>query len=170
MMAMRAFGLLSAIGTVVIVAVAMKAATACSCNRLSVEEAYSQAEIVFEGKVIDIDGPRTYGQWPAGRVTFAVLKVWKGHVPPGLKMPAVPSGSGCLGFYSNHLKKGSELLVYASLDSWTPTGEKAYFTNACARTSLLKDAKQDLSTLSKIVNRTLPKNPQPKKTPPALFR
>lgn len=46
--------------------------------------------------------------------------------------------------------------------------KEAYFANACARTSLLKDAKQDLAALSKLVNQAIPKKRPEKETPSAL--
>jgi len=65
-------------------------------------------------------------------------------------MPAVVSGGSCIGFYPFLLKPGGELLVYANQLSWTPKGDKAYFTNACAGTKLLSTATSDLLILKKL--------------------
>ncbi len=123
------------------------AVAGCSCDRLSVAAAYNSAEIIFEGKILNVTGPISPGSWPAGNVIFAVSRVWKGNVSATFEMPAVVVGSSCLGFYSFLLKPGNLLLVYARRVAWTPKGEKGYFTDACARTQNLKDARVDLEGL-----------------------
>jgi len=120
---------------------------ACSCDRQSVPNAYSSAEIVFEGTITSIEGTITTGAWPAGVVKFRITRIWKGNVGSDFEMPAVVEGGSCIGFYPSVLKRGNKLLVYAGLVAWTPKGDKAYFTHACARTQLLKDAKEDLAVL-----------------------
>ncbi|MCX6620041.1 MAG: hypothetical protein NTY38_02975 [Acidobacteria bacterium] len=127
---------------------------ACSCDRQSVASAYNNATIVFEGKIVAIEGAVTAGSWPAGTVRFEVTKNWKGDLRSEVEMPAVTVGGSCLGFYSFLLKPGSELLVYAKPLVWTPKGEKAFFTDACARTRLLKSAQEDLSILEAICEKT----------------
>ena len=139
------------LGMIAISYLTVETGAACSCRGQSVQEAFSSSEIVFEGEIASIDGPITYG-WPAGKVKFKVSKsLWKGDVPSDLEMPAVAQSSACLGFDSRQLKAGNQLLVYAWPISWTPTGERGYFTGACARTGLLKDAKDDVTALSNIV-------------------
>ena len=127
--------------------------SACSCSRQSVQAAYGSADIVFEGRIASIEGSITPGTWPAGTVRFKVSRVWKGEVPTDFEMPAVMVGSSCLGFYRFLLKPQNELLVYARLVAWTPRAEKGYFTDACARTQVLKNAKEDLRILQAISER-----------------
>lgn len=138
------------LGMVALFGLAVDQGRSCSCDRQSTVAAYNDAEVVFEGAVTGIEGAITSGSWPAGTVHFSVRKVWKGTIPLKFEMPAVVVGGSCLGFYSFLLKPGNELLVYARRTAWTPTGDKAYFTNACAGTKLLRNARADRTVLQRI--------------------
>ena len=136
--------------------IAVRVGRGCSCDRQPVEVAYGNADVVFEAKIVAINGPITTGSWPAGNVRFKVSKTWKGKVPSDFEMPAVVVGGSCLGFYSFLLKPGNELLVYAKAVAWTPNGDKAYFTDACSRTQLRSQAKGDLAFLRTTVENVKP--------------
>jgi hypothetical protein len=127
-----------------------RTAIACSCNRQTVTAAYAEAEIVFEATITAIHGVISNGAWPAGSVKFSVSRVWKGEVPSRFEMPAVQQTGSCLGFYKRLLKSGNVLLVYGRRSTWGPNGEQVYFTDACARTMLLKEASEDRLVLAKI--------------------
>jgi hypothetical protein len=148
------FFALTLIGVVGWFCIGVSLCGACDCDRLPVSEAYRQSDIVFEGRIVAIEGPLTYGSWPAGRVRFKVSKVWKGDVTSDFEMPAVVESSNCTGFYSHLLKQGNDLLVYAALVTWTPKGEKGYFTHQCARTKLLRKSNEDLAILPTIAEKS----------------
>jgi hypothetical protein len=109
--------------------------------------------VVFEGKIVAVSGPITSGSWPAGHVKLKVSRVWKGNVPSSFEMPAIVEGGSCLGFYPSLLRPNNEILVYARRVAWTPKGEKGYLTDACARTQLLQNAREDLAILPAISER-----------------
>jgi hypothetical protein len=112
---------------------AVQAATACSCNMPSVQEAKKYADIVFRGTITEIKN---------GTVFFRVARKWKGNVSRNFPMPEFRETSACLGFWPDFLTVGKDLLVYAQR---LPPSSKdgAYFTSICTRTREAKDARTD---------------------------
>jgi hypothetical protein len=56
-------------------------------------------------------------------------------------MPELRETGACVGFWSNHLRVGNDLLVYAS------QLKGSYVTDICTRTQFAKDAGEDFSQL-----------------------
>jgi hypothetical protein len=124
-------------------------AYACSCVAITVDQARSDAEVVFRGTITDLrdaDHPPAIGPLLVRDTkkvaVFSVSRVWKGQVGPIFEMPAVEETSACTGFVPSLLKIGNDLLVYAKRFP----GTSEYYTNICTRTGFAKVAK-DLDEL-----------------------
>lgn len=113
---------------------------ACSCSDPSVQVKRDRADIIFRGTIVEL---RNSHWWqPTERtVVFTVSRVWKGPVTATFEMPALVEQAACIGFSSNLLKVGEDLLVYAFRD-----GAK-YYTDICGKHKAAKDAGRDFKEL-----------------------
>lgn len=119
-------------------------AYACSCaveagvtKQERVQEAFSQANAVFAGKVTGVEDPPPSSVVSSAdpvTVTFDVSEAWKGVQAETLEITTPMSGASC----GYEFKAGEEYLVYApeDMEIWL-----------CGETKLLSDAKVDLETL-----------------------
>lgn len=112
----------------------------CDCAPISLNEDKKLAEIVFRGTITEISG---------GKVTFHVDRIWKGDPGRVFEMPEfAQSGGACMGFRSNLLRVGNDVLVFAARLHRFP-GDNDYFTTVCTRTSLSSEASDTFAKLGK---------------------
>ena len=128
------------------------AANACSCaGRMTPEDEFADAKIVFVGRVESVrDRLGTFKRYPvddkhyctdAGmEATFGVMKAWKGVVSRRVVI-LTGRGSGDCGF---QFETGVDYVVYA----W-PGGKSGCQTSICSRTRKLEHASDDLEFLLK---------------------
>lgn len=134
-------------------------AYACSCVKPEVLQAFREASAVFVGEVVEIDEP--YSNNPkaplANRlyaIRFKVDTSWKGTTADEMVVLSDQGRAGC--FSWGPFFKGKKYLVYA--ERRTPSGTRIRnlaVLFSCNRTSLLKNAGQDLKALD--IARALPK-------------
>jgi hypothetical protein len=86
-------------------------------------------------------GPQGFGDTrDTGKIAvFHVTRVWKGDVGPTFEMPALVETSACWGFWSDFLKVGNDLLVFAFRVPGEVAGGFIFETGICSRTALAKD-------------------------------
>ena len=115
------------------------AAQACDCAGQSLSEARKYNDIVFRGTITELRDRKIY---------FQVQRVWKGKLTRKFAMDDLRETTACLGFWPDHVKLGSDLVVFAR---WLPEGDPngGYFTDICTRTALAKDAAGDLKLLGR---------------------
>src|SRR5688572_25645280 len=87
---------------------------ACSGFTISFWEAYTSASAIFSGKIVNIETPAMYGDV---KVSFHVLKTWKGRTDEYL-IVTTPGGVTACGIpFADRLHAGSDtFLVYAYSD------------------------------------------------------
>jgi hypothetical protein len=110
-------------------------AYACSCVRQSVpNQALADATVVFSGQVTNIGQVK-------GRlnITFRVDEQWKGDSAQSLVIQTAATTAMC----GYPFEVGQTYLVYAN------RRQGRLQTNQCSRTTLLSQAAEDLSVLSK---------------------
>lgn len=110
---------------------------ACRCNHLiSIENAYSQADIVLIGKVITLKGsPYIKG---GAKAYIDVDKSWKKSTPISVK---VLTSTTC----AFDFKVGSQYLLYL----YKVKDNDHYIARACQGNTLLSEAESDLQWLKK---------------------
>jgi hypothetical protein len=117
-------------------------ALACVCDlplkqvslKTAVSKAKAGADVVFSGKVIEID---------EATVKFSVEGWWKGAPAQEIIMPNSAGGS-IVSDCAYRFELGEEYLVYAS---WSGAQLN---TNKCSRTTMLGNAGADVQVLEKI--------------------
>ena len=120
-------------------------ASACDCIPATPQARLEHSEIVFRGTIVELrdsnrPAPNPFPGFIAikdtGKIAvFHVSRVWKGDVGEMFEMRAVEETSRCIGFSSDHLEVGTELLIYASKTN----GE--YYTGICGGDQLAGQAK-----------------------------
>ena len=121
-------------------------AKACSCILpTGPDDAFHGADAVFRGRVIAMEsfGPKAHGY----RVTFEVIRPWKGPAAARLELGTGEGGGDC-GF---PFEVGQEYVVYAE---WSGDVMSAHFptplyTHTCTRTLPTHAAAEDLAYLEK---------------------
>jgi hypothetical protein len=133
-------------------------ALACKCAPHPVDQALTQADAVFEGRVTAItevpaaDNP----QAKAKSVTLSIVRVWKALEDVETVTLTTNSESAACGY---HFEPNSSYLVYASRN------EQGLHVTSCSRTRPMADAGEDLATLGagvtpvKITNAPVPAAP-----------
>jgi hypothetical protein len=124
---------------------------ACSCIKPEVRQAFREASAVFVGEVIEIVEPHNNSPKAplADRlyaIRFKVDKSWKGTAAEEMVVLSDQGSAGC--FSWGPFLKGNKYLVYA--ERKTPSGARIknlVVLFSCNRTSLLKNAGQDLKAL-----------------------
>ena len=115
-------------------------AIGCECVPVSPNEAKKLPEVVFRGTITDIS---------RGKVTFRVDRIWKGDPGRTFEMPEFTQrGGACIGFRSNLLVVGNDVVVFAARLRRYP-GDNEYFTSICTRTSLSYVVGDTLARLGK---------------------
>lgn len=121
-------------------------AYACSCaveagvtKQERVQEAFSQANTVFAGKVVDLEDPPSpvNNRMDPITVSFNVPEAWKGSQAKTQEVTTPLSSASC----GYEFQAGKEYLVYASEDMEVLL---------CGETKLLSEAKVDLETLETV--------------------
>lgn len=114
-------------------------AKACSCIPPEPPlEAMAKADIVFAGKVADIDAPAVMtSTLDENKITFNVSRAWKGVEMNPFYVYSSGSSASC----GYEFEVGKEYLVYAYDDDGRPA------TGLCTRTALLANASEDLAVL-----------------------
>jgi hypothetical protein len=124
-------------------------AEACSCRPLTVREAVYAYDVVFSGEISKV----TYVDDPSARspriiVSLRVFHSWKGATDSEVVMHTRRRDGTCEGFSRPQIQIGQRLLVYAT---WISTRDwpdaEVLTTDACSRTQLIQNAKQDLRVL-----------------------
>ncbi|MDM5461974.1 MULTISPECIES: cobalamin biosynthesis protein CbiN [Bacillus cereus group] len=113
---------------------------ACDCTKASPEERLQKNDVVFEGKVLEVqekDGEM--------KTLFEVKKIWKGTSSSQI---IIYTSFGSCTF---RFAEGGEYLVFSSY-----TGEKKLGTSICSGTKRLDDAKMEKQTLSHIAKESTP--------------
>lgn len=136
---------------------------ACECIETTIKEALKNSEIVFRGKVLQIDtlvefhriNKRDIHNPIAIEVTFQILENFKGDKKDIVKVVQDLGGCGV------HFIKNYEFIVYAnktnSLDKYKSPKE-FYFTHSCLRTkSLNTNTNYELQELRAIKPKVYPK-------------
>jgi hypothetical protein len=105
-------------------------------------------DVVFRGTIVELrDSLGTADTYSPGfimfrdlkkTVIFRVSRVWKGGVGAIFEMPAVEETGACVGFESDYLKVGTDLLVYAYR-----ARNSEYYTGICGTHKLAKDGRGD---------------------------
>ena len=113
---------------------------ACSCITLPFEEMFDSSTSVFEGTVISIEKPENEYSVDPVKVTFQVIRVWKGESLDKIIIYTENQTTAC--GYPFDDKPGSTYLVYAY------EYEGRISTNICTRTRLRSQAVGDLLRLN----------------------
>jgi hypothetical protein len=131
---------------------------ACSCGRISIEDAFLQSDAVFLGQVLDVQkNVGSIRRWFYGlqlrfiggtfddsvfhmSVTFSVNKRWKGATARSFVVQTPDAKVCCICGYE--FEVGKSYLVYAS---GTPL-----YTNICSRTKTSSEAVPDTALLDRL--------------------
>lgn len=109
---------------------------ACSCAS-NFENSRAHADVIFQGRIAS----RTMVLF--GDAVFQVIRVWKGAVGDRFYVEWRNGQRGdCNGFWSDNLKAGAELVVFAKRG-----GDGVYRTNICFPTQLVARAKDVIGKL-----------------------
>lgn len=110
-------------------------ALACSCVAMDVEAAFSRADAVFEGRVLEVER----GSDPSApvRVTMEVVQHWKGVESERVVVQTAADSAMC----GVAFQPETSWLVYA-----TREGE-ALRAGLCSRTARIEEAAEDLAEL-----------------------
>lgn len=115
-------------------------ALACKCAPHSVAQALSQADAVFEGRVVTIEDVNAGGE-PAQvkkRVTLSIVRVWKDLEDVETVTVTTHAESAACGY---HFELEKSYLVYANRT------DQVLSVHSCTRTRPMADASEDLSQL-----------------------
>ncbi|MFT3924723.1 MAG: hypothetical protein QM778_19465 [Myxococcales bacterium] len=115
-------------------------AKACKCAPLSVTEGLSQADAVFEGRVVSIEDQADPNQpgITRKRVTLSIVRVWKDLEDVETVSVITNAESAACGF---HFEPKQSYLVYATRN------EQDLSVHSCSRTRPMADAAEDLAQL-----------------------
>ena len=118
-------------------------AHACRCFESEVQVKIDHSDVIFRGTITSWRASERPLIIPPGvvrdlrkLVVFRVSRVWKGDVGPIFEMPAVEETAACTGFFSDLLKIGTDLLVYARREG----NSSEYYTDICGSHKLSSDA------------------------------
>ncbi len=113
---------------------------ACSCTPKSVQEYFTQADIVFTGEVLELSKEGEYGL----KATLKPLKLYKGMYNKILTVMTIDrtKAPGLCGY---SFAKNEKVLVYGNGNVNTD----AFSTDICRGTKSLSDAQEDLKELEK---------------------
>ncbi|EJQ72767.1 cobalamin biosynthesis protein CbiN [Bacillus sp. FSL E2-8868] len=114
---------------------------ACDCTKASPEERLQQNDVVFEGKVLEV-------QEKDGRMKtlFEVKKIWKGTSSSQIIIYTSSSSSCAFRF-----AEGGEYVVFSSY-----RGEEKLETSICSGTKRLDEAEIEKNALSHIAKESVP--------------
>lgn len=114
---------------------------ACECMKVSPEERLQKTNVVFEGKVLEV-------QEKGGKmeILFEVKKIWKGT--NSSQIIVYTNGGDCV----FHFVEGGEYLIYSSQRG----SEKQLHTNSCSGTKRLDEAGADKVALRQIAKESVP--------------
>ncbi|MGH1284530.1 cobalamin biosynthesis protein CbiN [Bacillus toyonensis] len=113
---------------------------ACDCTKVSTEDAFRKKDVVFEGKVLEVqekDGEM--------KTLFEVKKIWKGTSSSQIIL--YTSFGSC----TFRFAEGGEYLVFSSY-----RGEEKLETSTCSGTQRLDEAELKRSALSHIAKESVP--------------
>ncbi|NUC18813.1 cobalamin biosynthesis protein CbiN [Bacillus mycoides] len=115
---------------------------ACDCTKASPEERLQQNDVVFEGKVLEV-------QEKDGRMKtlFEVKKIWKGTSSSQIIIYTSSSSSSC----AFRFAEGGEYLVFSSY-----RGEEKLETSSCSGTKRLDEAEIEKMALRHIAKESVP--------------
>ncbi len=115
-------------------------ALACKCAPHSVAQALSQAEAVFEGRVVSIEDVEAGGEpsQQKKRVTLSIVRVWKDLEDVETVTVTTNAESAACGF---HFELDKSYLVYANRT------DQVLNVHSCTRTRPMSEASEDLSLL-----------------------
>jgi hypothetical protein len=100
---------------------------ACTCVATSspkIENWRDRVDVVFQGTIT------SRSMWLWGDAIFRVSRVWKGSVGSQFRIEGRVEHSDCDGFWGDHLKVGTELIVFAKRGS-----DGIYRTSVCYPTA-----------------------------------
>ncbi|MGN4423487.1 cobalamin biosynthesis protein CbiN [Bacillus cereus group sp. MYBK30-1] len=115
---------------------------ACDCIKKSPEDAFQKNDVVFEGKVVEVQRKEGVGT----EVLFEVKKIWKGT--SSSQIIIYTNGGDCV----FHFLEGGEYLVFSSQRG----EEKQLYTHSCSGTKRLDEAEMEKNVLSHIVKESVP--------------
>jgi hypothetical protein len=100
---------------------------ACTCvSSPNIENSRNQVDVIFQGTIT------SRSMWLWGDAIFHVSRVWKGSVGSQFRIEAKVEHSDCDGFWGDHLKVGTELIVFAKRGN-----DGIYRTSVCYPTGLV---------------------------------
>ncbi|PGO32729.1 cobalamin biosynthesis protein CbiN [Bacillus cereus] len=114
---------------------------ACDCINVSPEDAFQKNDVVFEGKVLEVQEKDEGGI----KTLFEVKKIWKGT--SSSQIIIYTSVSSC----TFRFAEGGEYLVFSSY-----RGEEKLETSMCSGTKRLDEAEMDKTALSHIAKESVP--------------
>ena len=115
---------------------------ACDCTKASPEDRLQKNDVVFEGKVLEVQKQDGGGI----KTLFEVKKIWKGT--NSSQIIVYTNGGDCV----FHFVEGGEYLIYSSQRG----SEKQLHTNSCSGTKRLDEAKMEKQALSHIAKESAP--------------
>ncbi|PGM53811.1 cobalamin biosynthesis protein CbiN [Bacillus cereus] len=115
---------------------------ACDCIKKSPEDAFQKNDVVFEGKVVEVQRKEGVG----AEVLFEVKKIWKGT--SSSQIIIYTNGGDCV----FHFLEGEEYLVFSSQRG----EEKQLYTHSCSGTKRLDEAEMEKNALSHIAKESVP--------------
>ncbi|EJV87733.1 MULTISPECIES: cobalt transporter CbiN [Bacillus cereus group] len=114
---------------------------ACDCINVSPEDAFQKNDVVFEGKVLEVQEKGEGGI----KTLFEVKKIWKGT--SSSRIIIYTSVSSCVFRFA----EGGEYLVFSSY-----RGEEKLETSICSGTKRLDEAEIEKNALSHIAKESVP--------------
>ena len=110
----------------------------CTCIALPTGESWrDHADVIFQGKIAS----RSMLLW--GDAIFRVTRVWKGNVGGQFRIEWRQGDHGdCNGFWSDHLRVGAELIVFAKRGQ-----DGVYRTSICYPTKPVSAAAAEIVKL-----------------------
>ncbi|EJR37835.1 MULTISPECIES: cobalt transporter CbiN [Bacillus] len=114
---------------------------ACDCINVSPEDAFQKNDVVFEGKVLEVQEKGEGGI----KTLFEVKKIWKGT--SSSRIIIYTSVSSC----AFRFAEGGEYLVFSSY-----RGEEKLETSICSGTKRLDEAEIEKNALSHIAKESVP--------------
>ncbi|MBE7103352.1 cobalamin biosynthesis protein CbiN [Bacillus cereus] len=114
---------------------------ACDCMKKSPEDAFQKNDVVFEGKVLEVQEKDGGGI----KILFEVKNIWKGT--SSSQIIIYTSVSSCAFPFA----KGGEYLVFSSY-----RGEEKLETSICSGTKRLDEAEVEKTALSHIAKESVP--------------
>ncbi|MGE6590077.1 cobalamin biosynthesis protein CbiN [Bacillus mycoides] len=117
---------------------------ACDCINVSPEDAFQKNDVVFEGKVLEVQEKDEGGI----KTLFEVKKIWKGTSSSQIIIYTSSSSSSC----AFRFAEGGEYLVFSSHRG----EEKLLETSSCSGTKRLDEAEIEKMALRHIAKESVP--------------